>query len=57
LAGHITATEWFKLWQSIWMSIRPKYGCGKIADFIHPIIMKELVFIKDIAAGAVFFAV
>jgi hypothetical protein len=33
------------------MSIEGKYGCGKIADFIHPNYHERIGFIKDIAAG------
>ncbi|CAM3010527.1 diacylglycerol kinase family protein [Flavobacterium frigoris] len=62
LAGfyfHITATEW--LFQTLAigfvMSIEGlNTAVEKIADFIHPNYHERIGFIKDIAAGAVFFA-
>ena len=56
---HITATEW--LFQTLAigfvMSIEGlNTAIEKIADFIHPNYHERIGFIKDIAAGAVFFA-
>lgn len=56
---HITATEW--LFQTLAigfvMSIEGlNTAVEKIADFIHPNYHERIGFIKDIAAGAVFFA-
>ncbi|TDE05387.1 diacylglycerol kinase family protein [Flavobacterium hiemivividum] len=56
---HISATEW--LFQTLAigfvMSIEGlNTAVEKIADFIHPNYDERIGFIKDIAAGAVFFA-
>jgi len=56
---HITATQW--LFQTLAigfvMSIEGlNTAVEKIADFIHPNYHERIGFIKDIAAGAVFFA-
>jgi diacylglycerol kinase (ATP) len=56
---HITATQW--LFQTVAigfvMSIEGlNTAVEKIADFIHPNYHERIGFIKDIAAGAVFFA-
>lgn len=56
---HISATEW--LFQTfaigLVMSIEGlNTAVEKIADFIHPQFHEKIGFIKDIAAGAVFFA-
>ncbi|HAH55445.1 MAG TPA: diacylglycerol kinase [Flavobacterium sp.] len=62
LAGffmHITTTEWLFQTLSIGlvMSIEGiNTAVEKIADFIHPDFHHRIGFIKDIAAGAVFFA-
>lgn len=56
---HITATEWLFQTLSIGliMSIEGlNTAVEKIADFIHPEYHSKIGFIKDIAAGAVFFA-
>lgn len=55
----ITKTEW--LFQTLSMGIVLSIeglntAVEKIADFIHPNYHKRIGFIKDIAAGAVFFA-
>lgn len=55
----ITATEWLFQTLSIGlvMSIEGlNTAVEKIADFIHPEYHSRIGFIKDIAAGAVFFA-
>lgn len=55
----ISATEWMFQTFSIGliMSIEGlNTAVEKIADFIHPSYSKRIGFIKDIAAGAVFFA-
>ncbi|WP_348825439.1 diacylglycerol kinase [Flavobacterium aestuarii] len=56
---HITATEWLFQTMAIGlvMSIEGlNTAVEKIADFIHPNYHERIGFIKDIAAGAVFFA-
>jgi diacylglycerol kinase (ATP) len=55
----ITATEWLfqTLAIGLVMSIEGlNTAVEKIADFIHPNYHERIGFIKDIAAGAVFFA-
>ena len=55
----ITATEWLfqTLAIGLVMSIEGlNTAIEKIADFIHPDYHERIGFIKDIAAGAVFFA-
>jgi diacylglycerol kinase (ATP) len=55
----ITATEWLFQTMAIGfvMSIEGlNTAVEKIADFIHPNYHQKIGFIKDIAAGAVFFA-
>lgn len=62
LAGfyyHITATEWLFQTMAIGMVMSIEglnTAVEKIADFIHPNYHERIGFIKDIAAGAVFFA-
>ena len=56
---HITATEW--LFQTLAIGLVTSVegintAIEKIADFIHPNFNEKIGFIKDIAAGAVFFA-
>ena len=56
---HLSATEW--LFQTLAigfvMSVEGlNTAVEKIADFIHPNYHERIGFIKDIAAGAVFFA-
>jgi len=56
---HITATEWlFQILAiGLVMSIEGlNTAVEKIADFIHPEYHERIGFIKDISAGAVFFA-
>ena len=56
---HITATEWLfqTLAIGLVMSVEGiNTAIEKIADFIHPNFNEKIGFIKDIAAGAVFFA-
>jgi len=56
---HITTTEWLFQTMAIGliMSIEGlNTAVEKIADFIHPHYHERIGFIKDIAAGAVFFA-
>lgn len=56
---HITTTEWLfqTLAIGLVMSIEGiNTAVEKIADFIHPNFHEKIGFIKDIAAGAVFFA-
>ncbi|NGY37211.1 diacylglycerol kinase family protein [Flavobacterium sp. XN-5] len=56
---HISATEWLfqTLAIGLVMSIEGlNTAVEKIADFIHPNYDERIGFIKDIAAGAVFFA-
>ncbi|AOW09995.1 diacylglycerol kinase family protein [Flavobacterium gilvum] len=56
---HITSTEWLIQTMAIGlvMSIEGlNTAVEKIADFIHPNYHERIGFIKDIAAGAVFFA-
>ncbi|NDP28893.1 MAG: diacylglycerol kinase family protein, partial [Flavobacterium sp.] len=56
---HITATEWlFQILAiGLVMSLEGiNTAVEKIADFIHPDYHERIGFIKDIAAGAVFFA-
>jgi diacylglycerol kinase (ATP) len=55
----ITATEWLFQTMAIGMVMSIEglnTAVEKIADFIHPDYHKRIGFIKDIAAGAVFFA-
>ena len=55
----ITATEWlFQVFAiGLVMSIEGlNTAVEKVADFIHPEYHERIGFIKDIAAGAVFFA-
>ncbi len=56
---HITTTEW--LFQTLAIGLVLSIeglntSVEKIADFIHPNYHERIGFIKDIAAGAVFFA-
>ena len=56
---HITTTEWLfqTLAIGLVMSVEGiNTAVEKIADFIHPNYHERIGFIKDIAAGAVFFA-
>jgi diacylglycerol kinase (ATP) len=56
---HITASEWMfqTLAVGLVLSIEGlNTAVEKIADFIHPDFNEKIGFIKDIAAGAVFFA-
>jgi diacylglycerol kinase (ATP) len=56
---HITATEWLFQTMAIGMVMSIEglnTAVEKIADFIHPNYHERIGFIKDIAAGAVFFA-
>ena len=56
---HISASEWLFQTMAIGlvMSIEGlNTAVEKIADFIHPNYHERIGFIKDIAAGAVFFA-
>jgi len=56
---HITTTEWlFQILAiGLVMSVEGiNTAVEKIADFIHPDYHERIGFIKDIAAGAVFFA-
>lgn len=56
---HITTTEWLfqTLAIGLVMSVEGiNTAVEKIADFIHPNFHEKIGFIKDIAAGAVFFA-
>ena len=56
---HISTTEWLFQTMAIGliMSIEGlNTAVEKIADFIHPNYHERIGFIKDIAAGAVFFA-
>jgi diacylglycerol kinase (ATP) len=56
---HISTTEWLfqTLVIGLIMSIEGlNTAVEKIADFIHPNYHERIGFIKDIAAGAVFFA-
>ena len=58
-AMRISATEWLfqTLAIGLVMSIEGlNTAVEKIADFIHPQVHEKIGFIKDIAAGAVFFA-
>ncbi|NRT12465.1 diacylglycerol kinase family protein [Flavobacterium sp. 14A] len=55
----ITATEWLFQTLAIGMVMSVEglnTAIEKIADFIHPDYHERIGFIKDIAAGAVFFA-
>ncbi|SDX16393.1 diacylglycerol kinase family protein [Aequorivita viscosa] len=55
----ISSTEWLIQTLAIGMVISTEglnTVAEKIADFIHPDFHKKIGFIKDIAAGAVFFA-
>ncbi len=56
---HISQTEWLfqTLATGLVLSIEGlNTAVEKVADFIHPEYHKRIGFIKDIAAGAVFFA-
>lgn len=56
---HISSTEWMfqTLAIGLVMSIEGlNTAVEKVADFIHPEYHERIGFIKDIAAGAVFFA-
>jgi diacylglycerol kinase (ATP) len=56
---HISTTEWLfqTLAIGLVMSVEGlNTAVEKIADFIHPNYHEKIGFIKDIAAGAVFFA-
>ena len=56
---HITATEWLFQTMAIGLVMSVEglnTAVEKIADFIHPNYHERIGFIKDIAAGAVFFA-
>jgi len=56
---HISATEWMLqiLAMGLVLSIEGlNTAVEKIADFVHPGFHERIGFIKDIAAGAVFFA-
>jgi len=56
---HITSTEWLIQTMVIGLVISIEglnTAVEKIADFIHPNYHERIGFIKDIAAGAVFFA-
>ena len=56
---HITATEWLFQTLAIGLVLSVEglnTAIEKIADFIHPNYHEKIGFIKDIAAGAVFFA-
>lgn len=56
---HLTTTEWLfqTLAIGLVMSVEGiNTAIEKIADFIHPNFNEKIGFIKDIAAGAVFFA-
>ena len=56
---HITTTEWLFQTLSIGLVLSVEglnTAIEKIADFIHPNYHEKIGFIKDIAAGAVFFA-
>ena len=56
---HITTTEWLfqTLAIGLVMSVEGlNTSVEKIADFIHPDYHERIGFIKDISAGAVFFA-
>lgn len=55
----ITATEWMFQTLAIGLVLAVESlntAVEKIADFIHPSYHEKIGFIKDIAAGAVFFA-
>jgi diacylglycerol kinase (ATP) len=56
---HITTTEWLFQTMAIGLIMSVEglnTAVEKIADFIHPTYHERIGFIKDIAAGAVFFA-
>lgn len=56
---HITATEWMFQILAIGLVLSVEglnTAVEKIADFVHPGFHERIGFIKDIAAGAVFFA-
>ncbi|HSD07136.1 diacylglycerol kinase family protein [Flavobacterium sp.] len=56
---HISSTEWLIQTMAIGMVMSIEglnTAVEKIADFIHPNYHERIGFIKDIAAGAVFFA-
>jgi len=56
---HITKTEWLFQTMAVGLVLSIEglnTAVEKIADFIHPDFHDKIGFIKDIAAGAVFFA-
>ena len=56
---HISMTEWLCQTMAIGLVLSVEglnTAVEKIADFIHPNYHEKIGFIKDIAAGAVFFA-
>ncbi|MCV9933494.1 diacylglycerol kinase family protein [Flavobacterium sp. LS1R47] len=56
---HITSTEWLFQILAIGLVLSVEglnTAVEKVADFIHPNYHERIGFIKDIAAGAVFFA-
>lgn len=56
---HISMTEWMLQTLAIGLVLAVEglnTAVEKIADFIHPNFNEKIGFIKDIAAGAVFFA-
>jgi diacylglycerol kinase (ATP) len=56
---HITPTEWMLQTLAIGMVLSIEglnTAVEKMADFVHPNFHERIGFIKDIAAGAVFFA-
>ena len=56
---HITSTEWLFQILAIGLVLSVEglnTAIEKIADFVHPNYHERIGFIKDIAAGAVFFA-
>lgn len=56
---HISTTEWMFQTLAIGLVISVESlntAIEKVADFIHPDYHKRIGFIKDIAAGAVFFS-
>ncbi len=56
---NISKTEWLIQTLAIWLVLIIEglnTAVEKIADFIHPDYHEKIGFIKDIAAGAVFFA-
>ena len=56
---HLTATEWMFQTLAIGLILVAESlntGIEKMADFVHPDYHKKIGFIKDISAGAAFFA-